>query len=149
MVPLSTDRALNQFFTHDIFIFTMVANVVVGDIRCFVSKLYTILSSKKEIQTLSQIIKIVYKRILLLHPLDLVNLQCCWYWGWFATSSGSFNKCSFDKNKQFTLLISLANSANFFGVSMTTSPDNTLRQTRFLMVPPMPSMKLLPWQTSL
>ena len=40
MVPLCEDRALNPLLTRDIFIFTMVANVVVGDIRCFVSTLY-------------------------------------------------------------------------------------------------------------
>ena len=74
MVPLSAARTLNPFLTHDIFIFTVVATVVVGDIICFVSILYTILSSRKGLQILTQIIKLDYKRIPLLHPLDFVNL---------------------------------------------------------------------------
>ena len=61
MVPVSTYRALNPFFTRDIFIFTMVANVFVGDTRCFASILHTILLSKKGLQTLTQITKLVFK----------------------------------------------------------------------------------------
>ena len=71
MVQLSADRALNSFFNCEIFIFTMVANVVVGDIRCFLSTLYTILSSKKWLQILTQIIKFVYKRLFTNSPPSL------------------------------------------------------------------------------
>ena len=51
--------------------FTLVTNAVVGE-------------SPKCHQILTEIIKLVYKRVLLIHPLDLVNLQRCWYWCYIA-----------------------------------------------------------------
>ena len=158
MVPLSADRALNSFFTRDMSIFTTVENAVVGDIPWFVSTYFRVhhillctpyFRVKKGSKGLTKIIKLVYKPISLLQPLDLVNLQDCWYWGCFCDFFRFFQQLFFRQEQ----VIYIAYFISKFGKLIWCIDVSIFRQhftvDRFLTVLSMSSMGAFPWGTSL